>query len=320
VSTHLMLGQPGQVSGTLGGNPWNTQSRRGGIATVARKHQTTLLALGVGVPAMMLLACLAISAGKRGLAALEGLSNGHAAIAQSTSESKEAKNLDTARAAIVHAHGGQPIDGRDGFNPPAGNSPSVPASEQTGTPVAASGATRKRVLLVIAHDGFWYADYEPVRRILEQGGIEVRVASSREGIATPDPASGGAPVETDTSIQEARAHQFDAIVFTGGGMQEFIGVGPAGATTRSLVEEMAATNKWITSLCGGNAIPAKLGVLRGHKAAANQYIPQELQEGQGIDWVWNQPVVLSGRVLTGQSFEYAEQFAQELLRQLLTSA
>jgi eukaryotic-like serine/threonine-protein kinase len=200
---------------------------------------------------------------------------------------------------------------------------STSPAESAPVPMAGEPVYRapgKQVLLVIAHKGFWYADYEPVRRVLEQGGAVVTVASSEAGLAIPDPRSSGKsatqPVQADIALVNARPEDYDAIVFTGGGMDEFMWNGVAGEAMRNLVKPMIKQRKWVTSLCAGNKVLAAAGVLKGHEAALNPYIPEGMKSVSVANWLWDRPVVVSDRVITASSFEHAEQFAQELLHQM----
>lgn len=92
---------------------------------------------------------------------------------------------------------------------PPGNSPR-PMPEQD----------RKRVLIVIANHHFFYREYGDPRAELERAGFEVVVAAGRRAACRPHQGSGegadGGVVRPDLSIDQVKAEDFDAILFSGG--------------------------------------------------------------------------------------------------------
>ena len=80
--------------------------------------------------------------------------------------------------------------------------------------VAPAAPAPSRVLVVIAHEDFNYADYDAVRRELERAGARVVVASTVVTPVQPAPAAGAKPVKPDILQDDVKAADFDAVIFT----------------------------------------------------------------------------------------------------------
>lgn len=95
-----------------------------------------------------------------------------------------------------------------------------PAGARKSNPSASKAAGGKRVLLVIANYNFFYREYAEPRRELEQAGIRVTVAAGQKAPCRPHTGSGQGPdggvVQPDIAIADARADDYDAILFSGG--------------------------------------------------------------------------------------------------------
>jgi hypothetical protein len=87
-------------------------------------------------------------------------------------------------------------------------------------PMAKSDANGKRVLLVIANRDFFYREYADPRAEMEKAGIKVTVAAGHKSACTPHSGSGeGADrgiVQPDLALKDAKAADYDAILFAGG--------------------------------------------------------------------------------------------------------
>lgn len=199
-----------------------------------------------------------------------------------------------------------------GEGPPEQQDPSAAAA-------GSSGKSRPRVLMVIPHDGFWNPDYEPVRRGLEAQGVHVRVASSARSAALPFPDQGEEqPVVPDLLISEADPADYDAVVFTGQCVKavkhnEFVGDTVHARHAKRFMRQMLATDKFVTSVCGGTDVLADAGVLLGRAAAHHQYLDAEAIRDSGAEWDYERPVVVSHRIITARLWTDADVFVRTLL-------
>jgi|GEM_PF-464435 len=98
----------------------------------------------------------------------------------------------------------------------------MPPVNPTPTPPPAPKGTAagKRVLLVIANRDFFYREYGDPRAEMEKAGIKVTVAAGTKTACTPHSNSGeGADrgvVQPDIALKDAKADDYDAILFSGG--------------------------------------------------------------------------------------------------------
>ncbi len=141
------------------------------------------------------------------------------------------------------------------------------------------------------------------------------------GTCYPAEAGGGQAVESTLALADARASDFDAVIFCGGpGITEFMSYKSAGPAVRRLLDEMKGADKWITALCMGPAVLADAGMLRGGVPATgfNANEVRNKIENNGGQWRHPEAVVVSGRIITGRDDKAADQFARRLVKALQT--
>ncbi len=119
---------------------------------------------------------------------------------------------------------------------------------------------KKKVLMVIAPDQFRDEEYREPRRIFEQKGCEVTVAST---VTRPVTGMLGMVVTPDVTIDKVRAADFDAVVFVGGaGARELF----SDKRAHLLATEAAASGRPLGAICVSPTILANAGVLKGRRA------------------------------------------------------
>jgi protease I len=178
------------------------------------------------------------------------------------------------------------------------------------------GARTGKVVFVLASKRFWFDDYDPVRRELEKGVVQVVVASTVAGQAIPDPTGRGQPVPVDLLLQDVKAADFDAVIFAGGrGVNEFFAHQPGGKSTRELCNAMLAAGKYVAALCLAPAVLADAGVLKGKRATGfDQGVRATIKAKGGT--VVDDAVVEDGLILTARGPFAAQQFAELLLKRI----
>lgn len=206
----------------------------------------------------------------------------------------------------------EPSANREPFQGANNGNASQPAAAVDGT---------ARVLIVVPFDGYWYDDYDPVRRMLDAAGITVDVASSQKPAGNTfakshplDASNGKHRVAVDVAIENTDPSRYDAVVFIGGNTEEFSD--QRLAVTAQLINGMLAEDKLVASLCKGSEILAASGALQDRDAAVNEYIRPELLTGSGANWTDKHPYVESGNILTGRHYRDAEPFARFLVDRL----
>lgn len=179
-----------------------------------------------------------------------------------------------------------------------------------------------RVLVVIPHRNLYYPDLGEVVTALRRAvpSSRITVASSRREPATPDPQGRGqnATVPVDLDLREARAADYDAVVFTGSNPlpeMEFLAGGSAFETTRQFLADARREGCVVAALCGGIAVLADAGELRGQDAAYNKFVVDVVRPDHGVtNWDAQRRVVVNGQTITATDAGDASRLVQELLR------
>jgi putative intracellular protease/amidase len=171
-----------------------------------------------------------------------------------------------------------------------------------------------RVLVVLPHENFWYADWVGVRDTLE-GKALVKVASSELGEAWSRDRH---RQKVDLRLADVRPENCDAVVFVGGfadgkSAGEFIGDTPHAQTAHRLVTDMLRLGKHVGTICAGTQVLAETSSLPKLRAADCPFISADVKKQSHLDWDNKTPVVLSGQVVTGRDATVSKEFTLKLL-------
>jgi len=177
------------------------------------------------------------------------------------------------------------------------------------TPPSAPRAVQaKKAVMIIAHQNFRDEELLSPRRILEQAGLTVKVASS-----SLSPAKGmlGATVTPDVLVKDVDVAEYDAVIFVGGiGAQEYWD----DKTAQDIAQKAAAENRVLGAICMAPVTLANAGVLKGKKATVWHSEGGRLM-AKGANYTGSD-VEVAGRVVTANGPEAAEGFGQAILAAL----
>ena len=144
----------------------------------------------------------------------------------------------------------------------------------TPTPARTTNNSRKRVLIVIANQDFFYREYGEPRQELERAGFQVVVAAGRKAPCRPHNNSGEGPdggvVTPDVTLAEVKAADYEAILFSGGwgsSMYQYAFNGSysnpvynGDRNTKSevnrVINEFIAADKYVCALCNAVSVLA----------------------------------------------------------------
>lgn len=165
-----------------------------------------------------------------------------------------------------------------------------------------------KVVFVIAQNDFRDEELFDTKAVLEQRGIEVKIAA-----LTDKTARGmlGAMVDPDLSFSEIKVEKFDGVIFVGG-PGAFSLIDNAGM--HKLAADFFAADKVVAAICCAPAILAKAGLLHGKQATVAASFEEYLQEGkaQFIDL----DVVRDGQIITANGPAAASAFGREISKAL----
>ncbi len=171
----------------------------------------------------------------------------------------------------------------------------------------------KKIAMLVAFRDFQDMEYANSKGVFIQAGLKVSVVSSEKGIAI---GSYGGEAKVDMLLDDLNVSDFDAIVFIGGGGAVKYFDNDRGY---EIANQAIEANKFLGAICISPMILAKAGVLNDKKATVWS-IPLDtsaikiLKEGGAI--YQDEPVVVDGKIITGNGPTAAEEFAQTLTEML----
>jgi protease I len=169
----------------------------------------------------------------------------------------------------------------------------------------------KKVLFVVCQKDFRDEELAHPMEVLAAAGAETRVAA-REAA----PASGmlGMTVVPDLPIRDAREADYDAVVAVGGrATPEWLW--PDGELHR-LLRDAKAAGKVVGGICLSGATLAIAGVLRGIRATCYPTDASRMEMEKGGATYVDQPVVVSGKIVTANGPPAAREFGKALVKAL----
>jgi len=169
-------------------------------------------------------------------------------------------------------------------------------------------SAQKKVLMVIAPENYRDEEYREPRRILEEKGCRITVASTHTR-----PAKGmlGMMVTPDTTLDKVDAGEFDLLIFVGGsGAQAYFDDTRAHGLARSAI----ASGVPVGAICVAPTILANAGLLKGRKATV---WPDQAKaiEAAGARYT-SSPVERDGSIVTADGPNSAVPFGEEVARML----
>ena len=170
-------------------------------------------------------------------------------------------------------------------------------------------AKMKKVVMIIAQDAFRDEELLQPKKLLEQNGIEVKIAST-----TLNNVKGmlGAKVNPDILIGDVNVRDFDAIVFIGGrGASQYWN----NAVAHKLAQDAISANRILAATCIACVTLAKAGVLKSKRATCWPSEAHQLEEA-GVNYTGRQ-VEKDGNIITASGPSASGEFGDELLKALL---
>lgn len=171
--------------------------------------------------------------------------------------------------------------------------------------------TGKKVVMIIAEKDFRDEELLEPKRILEEQGASVTLAST-----TLRPATGmfGAKAKPDILASEVKVDDYGAIVFVGGAGASQYWNDP---TAHTIAREAVQKDRILCAICIAPVTLANAGVLSGKKATVWASEKGKL-EAKGASYT-GEPVETVGKIITGSGPQAAEEFGRAIARALGSS-
>ncbi|MFH1655839.1 MAG: DJ-1/PfpI family protein [Candidatus Omnitrophota bacterium] len=166
----------------------------------------------------------------------------------------------------------------------------------------------KKAVMIIASNGFRDEEFKIPHLVLEENGVELKVASS-----SLEEARGmlGTKVKPDILISDIKVTDYDVIIFVGGaGSQEYWD----DSTAHKIAQETVKQDKILAAICIAPVTLANAGVLEGKKATVWSSEVKRLK-AKGVSYV-DESVVQDGNIITADGPTAATGFADKILEGL----
>ena len=167
----------------------------------------------------------------------------------------------------------------------------------------------KNVLIVVAQKDFRDEEFAEPKRILEEAGVGVKVASSTAGECY---GVNGLSVEADLDFFGVVSTDLDAIIFVGGpGVQHILG----DEAVLNLAKQFYAEGKLVCAICWASVILANAGLLKGKRATAWSGAKEDIVSKGAL--FSDDIVVVDGNIVTANGPEAADEFGQAIANILM---
>ena len=160
-----------------------------------------------------------------------------------------------------------------------------------------------KILFIVAQDGFRDEELAEPKKVLEDAGCRVEVASI---VKKPALGSLGAKIMPDLTVREANPADYEYVVIIGGSGAPQLADYPE-------VLDILRKAKNLAAICIAPIILAKAGLLKGKKATVfeTEESLRILKEGGAI--YLQEDVVVDGKLITANGPQAAEKFGRRLL-------
>lgn len=165
-----------------------------------------------------------------------------------------------------------------------------------------------KALMIIAHEGFRDEEYLEPRKILEENGIEITVASWEGGIAT---GKLGTQASVDISLKEVDTNSYNVIIYIGGpGCKQYWD----DPIAHQIAQEAVAYNKILAAICSAPVTLARAGLLIKKQATCYSGDASELKQ-EGVNYT-GAPVEQDGLIITADGPSSAGTFGSRIVQTL----
>lgn len=173
--------------------------------------------------------------------------------------------------------------------------------------------TALRVLFVLPKHGLHLDDYEPARARLVELGDAVTTTSTTPGLCGLKGLDNRARPHAEIGLGDVRPEEFDAILFTGTEVGDFI-QGPSGDLVNNLLRTMNASKKAIGAISVGQQVLLQHRLMRNKSAATptlmvREKFNQNAERLFGVKWDAWRRVVTDGNIVTASGSDDAKEFA-----------
>lgn len=167
----------------------------------------------------------------------------------------------------------------------------------------------KKVLFVIAHEGYQPVEYNEPKKIIEDAGFHVITASNKPGTAT---ATDGSTTPVDIVLDKVRINDYDGVIFIGGsGTLDNLD----NEQSYQLIQQAEKNYKVIGAICIATRILAKAAILNSKKATGwdGDGALAKIYEHYNVSYLPEINVVTDDMTITATGPKVAKNFGHEIV-------
>lgn len=168
----------------------------------------------------------------------------------------------------------------------------------------------KKVVLLIAHEGFQPVEYYEAKKVLDSAGFDVITASDKTGQAVPS--AGTNFVDIDYKISEIKPEDYDGFFIIGGhGAMDFLNT----KEVHNLFQSAEEKGKFVGAICVAPRILAEVGILKSKKATGWDGDNElgEVLANAGAEYI-REPVVTDGKLITASGPSVARDWGLAIVK------
>ena len=167
----------------------------------------------------------------------------------------------------------------------------------------------KKVVLVVAHEGYQPVEYGVPRQLLEDHGHQVVTASNKLGTAH---ATDGSTTEADITLEEFDATKYDGLFFIGGkGALEHLD----NNISYTAIQQAVMLPIPLGAICISTRILAKAGALTSRRATGwdGDHQLADMYRHHAAIYLDDQDIVTDGLIITATGPQVATAFGESIL-------
>jgi len=173
---------------------------------------------------------------------------------------------------------------------------------------AQGGTQMRKAVMIIAQENFRDEELLEPKKVLEEAGIDVKIASLSKQVAR---GMLGAKVIPDMTLQDIDVQEFDAIIFIGGSGSSIYWDDPS---AHKIAQQALSSNKILAAICIAPVTLARAGLLKDKKATVWSSEAGRLKQGGAIYTA--KDVEKDGNIITASGPDVASEFGNQIVKAL----
>ncbi len=164
---------------------------------------------------------------------------------------------------------------------------------------------RKSVLIILAAKDFNETEFQTVKEILTYAGLQIFIASDTNTLCIGNK---GLRIKPDVNFFNMNAANFEGVVIIGGkGIVRY----RDNISILKVLKKFHEQGKPVGAICAAPVVVARSGILKEKQAVCFPEYKAEIEKEGAL--FTDEPVVISGKIITARDSFAADEFADSLI-------